>query len=153
MAEQEYLFINRVCHLDTRLTLSRLEEEFAKALMECKILGARCKGCHRILIPPRVVCNKCEDEVEETLLDQGSTGIVQSAIKLEYKITDCSTAKPKPTPYPYATIELEGGGRVDGFLNVDDLSKVKVGQKVRPLWKPKEERIGHLTDIVYWEII
>ena len=154
MSEQEYLFIERVCHLETRLTLSRLEEEFAKALMnEGRILGARCKGCHRILVPPRIVCNKCEEEVEEKLIDQGATGKIETAIKLEYKIVDPSTAQPKSPHYPYASIELEGGGRIDGLLNVDDLSKVKVGQRAKPVWKPKEERIGHLTDIAYWELV
>ena len=33
--------------------------QFLAGLKECKLLGRQCHGCQRIMIPPRMFCEKC----------------------------------------------------------------------------------------------
>jgi len=52
-----------------------------------------------------------------------------------------------------AMIEIDGSGGVAimGKLGEVDPKEIRIGMRVKAVWKPEGERIGAITDIKYWE--
>ena len=53
-------------------------------------------------------------------------------------------------------IEIDGATPGHGIMHMIgevDPADVKVGMKVKAVWKPEEEREGAITDIKYWKPI
>ena len=153
MAEQEYLSIHHVMNLRTEHLMSKFETEFANGLRDGKILAVRCSVCKRLMIPPRLVCGLCDAKVEDEMVEQGTKGKVINAIRLEMKQLDAETGEVREFPYPMGGVELETGGRMDCNFSEEDVTKLKPGTPVAVVWKPKEEREGRLTDILYFKPI
>lgn len=118
-------------------------------LKEGKIVGRRCDGCHRVLVPPRWVCEWCFRPTAAwvRVKDTGRVNtfsicyITWNMIRLE-------------TPQIPAVIEIDGAAPGAGFLHLlgdVDPKKVKVGMKVKAVWKKPEERTGSITDIAYFK--
>ena len=61
----------------------------------------------------------------------------------------------KDVPFAAAYIELDGPYPVafSHVLKETDPKRIHTGMRVKPVFKPREERIGHLTDIRYFESI
>ena len=152
MSEQEYLTIHHIMNLRTKYVLSKLESEFAAGLRKGKILAARCPNCKRFMIPPRLVCGLCDTRVEREMVEQSDRGRVINAVKLEMKQVDAETGEIKEFPYPMGAVELETGGRMDCNFG-EEVTKLQAGAPVEAVWKPKEEREGKLTDILYFKPI
>jgi hypothetical protein len=54
-----------------------------------------------------------------------------------------------------ALIEIDGSGGVAimHLLGEVDPKQVKIGMRVKAVWKPEAEREGAITDIEYWKPI
>lgn len=122
---------------------------FLNQLKEGKIMGRSCKKCKRILVPPRMFCEECfratDDWVE--VKDSGTV----NTFAISYIATDASRMK---TPKIPAVIDLDGASKGMGILHLldeVDPKKVKIGMKVKAVWKPKEQRKGDITDIKYFK--
>ena len=117
-------------------------------LKEGKIIGTKCNKCRRVLLPARVFCEWCFRPVDEWVYLK-DTGTVNT-FSIAY--TDWMARRIKEPQIP-AIIEIDGSGGVGimHLLEEVDPQKVKIGMRVKAVWKPKKEREGSITDIKYWK--
>ncbi len=132
---------------------------FLDGLKGGKILGTRCDGCGRVLIPPRIFCEWCFKDVDKWLEHPG-TGTV-STYSLSYIGTDPAERFEKPVIVAVIWFDetlravkssktvLHAAGILHKIQGIDP-EKVKVGMRVRPVWKKPEEREGSILDIAYF---
>jgi hypothetical protein len=114
-----------------------------------KLLGVRCRSCNRIMVPPRLFCEECFKTVDEFVPVQ-DTGIVNT-FAICYIRTDASRQKRPQLP---AVIEIDGATKGMGILHLLGEVKpadVKIGMRVKAVWKPARERKGDITDIRYFK--
>ncbi len=128
--------------------------QFLAALKDGKLLGRKCHGCQRIVIPPRMFCEKCFRRSDEWV-ELKDTGRINT-FSVSFVNWDASR---RSTPQVPAVIEIDGASPGMGILHllgeVGDtlqavLDRVKVGTPVKAVWKPAEQREGQITDILYF---
>jgi uncharacterized OB-fold protein len=115
------------------------------------ILGARCTTCRKIVVPPRLVCEWCFRPMGEVIPLQ-DTGKVNT-FSLCYVTWDVQRIKEPEIP---AVIEIDGASPLHGIMHMlgeVDPPKVHIGMRVKAVWRPKDERIGAITDILYFKPI
>jgi uncharacterized OB-fold protein len=122
---------------------------FLNQMKEGKLMGRLCETCGRIMVPPRMFCEECFRPSDEWVEVKDSGTINTFAIS--YIATDASRVKKPTIP---AVIDLDGASEGMGILHIIsevDPKKVKIGMKVKAVWKPKGERKGDITDIKYFK--
>jgi len=129
---------------DTGEAISRYLEELGQG----RLIARRCRGCERVMIPPRMFCERCFRSTDEWVYVNG-TGTVKT-FSLCYVTWDVRVLRRPQIP---AVIDIDGASPGMGILHV--LGKVapkqvRVGMKVRAVWKPASKRVGSITDIAYW---
>jgi uncharacterized OB-fold protein len=120
-------------------------------LKEGRIMGTRCRHCRRTVVPPRTVCEWCFEPMDEwvTLQDTGTV----NTFSLCYVTWDMKRVK---EPEISAVIDIDGTSPRVGIMHMlgevepDD---VKIGMKVKAVWKLPEEREGSILDIKYFKPI
>ncbi len=127
---------------DTGVAISR----FLDGLQQGKVLGRECRGCERVLVPPRMFCERCFRETD-AWIEVESTGVVQT-----YSICHVSwDMQALDEPEIPAVIWIDGSDgallHVLGDVRPDD---VRVGMSVEAAWKSKGERVGSILDIAYF---
>jgi hypothetical protein len=130
-------------------TYGRAGEAYFRNLMDKgTFLGARCGKCHITYVPPRIYCEQCFARLEESYVDVGDHGIVQTFTVL-YKNLDGSK---KEKPLAMAMVEIEGtDGGVVHCLGEVEPEEVYIGMEVEAVLKPKAQRQGAITDIKYFK--
>ena len=119
---------------------------FLDGLREGRLLGRECRSCERVLLPPRMFCERCFRSTDRWV-EVGSTGTVQT-----YSI--CHVAwdmRPLETPELPAVIAIDGSD--GGFLHrlaECDPSDVRIGLPVEAVWRDGTERSGSILDIAYF---
>lgn len=130
---------------DTGIGIGR----YLEGLREGILWGTTCHRCQRTVVPPRVFCELCMSPLIEwkRLKD---TGIVNT-----FSICHVSwDAKRVEIPYLPAVIEIDGATRGHGILHLlDEINPkdIKIGLRVKAVWKRPEERTGAITDIQYFK--
>jgi len=124
---------------------------YLKGLKQGKLLGTYCKKCKRTVIPPRVFCEICFRNMDKWI-ELKDTGTVNT-FSICYVTWDM-----KKLTYPQipAVIEIDGASKGKGILHLlaeVDPKQVKLGMKVKAVWKPRKERTGAITDIKYFKPI
>ena len=115
------------------------------------ILGTSCNHCRRIVVPPRNVCEWCYRPMGNFVPLQ-DTGTVNT-FSLCYVTWDVQRIKEPETP---AVIEIDGASPMHGImhkLGEVEPQEIKIGMRVKAVWKPAEERQGAITDILYFKPI
>lgn len=115
------------------------------------IWGVRCHKCGRIMVPPRIFCEWCFRNIDEwvQLKDTGSV----NTFSLCYVTWDVKRINEPQIP---AVIEIDGASTGMGIMHLlgdVDPEKVRIGMRVKAVWKPVGEREGAITDIRYWRPI
>lgn len=134
-------------------------ERFLEGLKEGRIIGTRCEGCGRVFIPPRSFCELCFRRVR-TYVEHSGEGEVAT-----YSVAYIGTNPRERLARPevVAVIWFEGtkvvrpnshhvfhaAGLMHKLGEVEP-SEVRIGMKVKPVWRPKEQRRGEITDILYF---
>jgi uncharacterized OB-fold protein len=117
-------------------------------LRQGRLTGTHCRHCHRTVVPPRTVCEWCFEPMSEWVRLQ-DTGTVNT-FSLCYVTWDMRRLT---EPEISAVIEIDGTSPPVGIMHlldeVDPLD-VRIGMRVRAVWKPTEERQGAITDIRYF---
>ncbi|HLE15337.1 MAG TPA: Zn-ribbon domain-containing OB-fold protein [Anaerolineales bacterium] len=124
---------------------------YLAALKEGFLLGGRCSTCRRTVIPPRVVCEWCFRPMDEYVPLQ-DTGTVNT-YSLCYVTWDVQRIREPEIP---AVIEIDGASPLHGILHKlgeVDPQQVRIGMRVRAVWKEPAERQGAITDILYFKPI
>jgi hypothetical protein len=130
---------------DTGVAIGRFLEE----LKGGKIIGMKCPRCRRIMIPPRMFCELCYQPCREWIYLQ-DRGTVRSFC-ISYLRWNASRMK---DPFIPSVIELEGATKGMGFFHLTgeiEPQDMKIGLKVKAVWKDAKERIGAITDIRYFK--
>ena len=122
---------------------------YIRELKNGKIIARKCNGCRKILVPPRMHCEWCWRPTDswEYVKD---TGVINT-FSLCYITWDMVKLKVPEIP---AVIEIDGAAPGHGIMHKIggvDPKKVKIGMKVKAVWKPAEERTGSILDIRYWK--
>ena len=126
--------------------------KFLTGLKEGKLLGRCCKNCDRILIPPRMFCELCYGPTEGWV-ELPDTGTVQT-FSISRLDPDARRIKNKKDYILIGVISIDGAADKHGFMHYFGEMKheeLKIGMKVRAVWKPAKEREGAITDIKYFK--
>ena len=152
-AEGKVLFTEGAPNTHYRWDAGYATSRFLKGLKEGKILGVKCNKCKRVVTPPRLFCEKCFKEMDEWV-ELPHTGTINT-FSLCYITWDMKRIKEPEIPI---VVDIDGTDRGDGapvgFLHKLGEVKpedVKIGMRVRAVWKPEEEREGRITDILYFK--
>ena len=127
---------------DTGVAVGR----FLDGLRAGKVLGRACAGCGRVLVPPRMFCERCFRQTDRWV-EVESTGVVQTFSRCHVS-WDMQRLESPELP---AVIAIDGSD--GGFLHVlgeVDPDEVRIGMAVEAVWKSTSERTGSILDIVHF---
>ena len=130
---------------------------YLEGMKQGKILGIRCPGCRRTLVPPRSFCELCFRPLDDWV-ELSDTGRINT-----YSVSFVNwDASRRSSPEVPGVVEIDGAspgmailhliGDVGGTLE-EITSRLKLGSPVQAVWKPAEEREGAITDIRYFRPI
>ena len=117
-------------------TASSGESAYLRGLAEGRLLGQRCGVCGKVYIPPRGTCPAdgvpMAEEVELPEVGTVTTFCVVNVAYPGQRVTP---------PYVAAAVLLDGADIAFQHLILGcDVSEVRMGMRVRAVWKPPEER-------------
>jgi uncharacterized OB-fold protein len=118
---------------------------YLDGLREGRILGRECRACGRVLVPPRMFCERCFRPTDRWV-DVAPTGTVNT-YSICYVTWDM---RPLTVPELPAVIELGDGGVLHKLGGIEP-EDVHIGMPVEAVWKPPGERRGSILDIVHWK--
>src|SRR3989338_2445042 len=127
-------------------------EAIGRYLAELKrgrLIARRCRKCDRVMIPPRMFCERCFRPTDDWVYVK-DTGTVNT-FSLCYVSWDVRRLKRPEIP---AVIEIAGASAGMGILHIlkkVEPRSVRIGMRVKAVWKPRSRRVGSITDIAYWE--
>lgn len=129
--------------LDYDYAASPEESLFYRGLNEGRIMGQRCPTCQKVYVPPRSACpadgTPTEEEVELSQTGTITTFCIVNVPFLGQKI--------KP-PYVSAYVLLDGADIAVLHLILGvPAEKVRMGMRVKAVWKPREEWAYSLENI------
>ena len=131
--------------------------QFLAGLKDGKIIAAVCNHCESTQVPPMMFCHECFNPMSG-YKEIADTGIINT-FSLAYINTD-ATRRDKPELPIVVDFDESKSARADspsGLLHLldenTDISKIKVGAKVKAVWKPENERVGDITDIMYFKLM
>jgi uncharacterized OB-fold protein len=130
---------------DTGEAVSR----FLAELKNGKIIARKCKSCGRTLIPPRMFCERDFVPTDEWVYVK-DTGTVKT-YSISYLAADASRLR---EPIVVAVVDIDGASDGMGMLHIlKGVSKdqIRIGMRVKAVWKPKAKRRGAITDIDHFE--
>ncbi len=118
-----------------------------------RFLGIRCPACGKVRVPPRRICGPCFRELHE-LVSLPNTGTLTAFSIVNYPFIDPATGLQRPIPYTYGYIRIDGSDNIfSHVINETDPEKIRVGVKVRAVFKEPSEMEGNIEDIRCFEII
>lgn len=122
---------------------------FLQELKAGKIIGIKCNRCRRVIVPPRMFCEYCYGPTSDWVYLK-DTGTVET-FSLSYLDAD---ARRIEEPILIGVISIDGASPKHGFMHYFGEMKpeeLKIGMKVKAVWKPENEREGSITDIKYFK--
>jgi hypothetical protein len=129
--------------------LGQANIKFLEGLKQGKIIGIKCHACDRILVPPRMFCEYCYGPTDGWV-ELPDTGIIET-FSISYLDPN---ARRITEPILIGVIDIDGAPPHHGFMHYFgemDPKEIKIGMKVKAVWKPAEEREGSITDIKYFK--
>jgi uncharacterized OB-fold protein len=112
-----------------------------------KIMGIKCPTCNLVYVPPRSTCKYCFGKLSE-LVEVSPKGTL-----LTYAIAhQPNPVQPLEPPIAYGIVRLDGAdtGLVHMLGEVDP-KQLKIGMRVKALFKVKKERQASILDIKYFK--
>lgn len=117
-----------------------------------RIIARKCHGCKRVMIPPRMFCELCWRPTDEWVYVQ-DTGTINTFVvsHVDWKASRVPKGERYFTP---AVIEIDGASPGMGLLHhINEIEPydIKMGMRVKAVWKPARQREGAITDIKYFK--
>lgn len=133
--------------LDYQYAASPEESAFYRGLNEGRIVGQRCPTCQKVYVPPRSACpadgTPTAEEVEVSQTGTITTFCIVNVPFLGQKITP---------PYVSAYVLLDGADIAVLHLILGvPAAEVRMGMRVKAVWKPREEWTYSLENIDHFE--
>lgn len=136
--------------LDYDYIASPEESAFGRGLKDGKILALACPECSKVYVPPRGACPTCGVPTSQPH-ELPDTGIVTTFCIVNVPFLG---QKIKP-PYVSAYVLLDGAdiAFLHLILGSDDFhaNDVRMGMRVKAVWKPEAERTFSLENISHFE--
>jgi uncharacterized protein len=131
--------------LQWKYTAGVAGDRFLRLLMQGKIQASECKNCKKSYLPPKIFCKDCFSQLNDWKDIDENTGSI-------YSFTTLPNKKDGGKEETIVLIRFDGieGGLI-GRMKSSKEEKPRIGMKVRPVFKPKNSRIGDLSDIDYFE--
>ena len=126
-------------------SVGKAGERFFTELKDSKrIMGARCRKCSRVLVPPRIFCEECfVDDMEWVEVEPRGTLVTFGD---SYFSTDGKRLK---EPWILGIVKLNGSdGGLIHFIGEAKAEDLKIGMPMEAIFK--EERDGNILDIKYF---
>lgn len=101
---------------------------FWAALAAHRVILQECTACRRRRFPRMPTCPYCGQE-GGTDVEVAGTGYVYSWVRVDRALTPTMAGE---VPYCIATVDLDGGGRIQGRL--DPPGAARIGGRVRPVF-------------------
>lgn len=136
-----------------RMSGGQAISRFLKELKAGRIVGRKCRRCNRILIPPRMYCEYCFRPTDEWVYVR-PIGKVKTAVVSYIAATRERLREPEVVGI-IEFLDAPGSG-IFHRLKVkpeDVVSRKVFGLKVEAVWKPEDERVGSINDILYFKPI
>jgi len=150
--ERELISIPITVDVPYRFAAGKYMSRFLTELRDNgRFIGIRCPVCGRVQMPPRVVCAVCHVKNTEWV-ELGLEGSLAGFTIMYLPLTDPTTGKAHEPPFVYGSVRLDGcDSVVDHLINVEpDVDKIRVGMRLKAVFRPKEQRTGDLSDIVHF---
>jgi uncharacterized OB-fold protein len=133
--------------LDYQYAASPEESAFYRGLNEGRIVGQRCPTCQKVYVPPRSACpadgTPTAEEVELSQTGTITTFCIVNVPFLGQKIIP---------PYVSAYVLLDGADIAILHLILGvPAGEVRMGMRVKAVWKPREEWAYSLENIDHFE--
>ena len=109
-----------------------------------ELLGTRCAPCSQVYLPARLFCERCFSELTERM-PVGPEGIIKS-----FTIAHVDPQNERvQQPVAWALVQLDGATTVllHKLLDVREVSRIAIGDRVGIVLKPETERSGSMLDI------
>lgn len=148
VAEEPVRSIRTPIRLEYDFIPSAAAQEYLRAYADKRILGNRSPVDGAVFVPPRGVDPRHGVEATE-MVDLAHTGHVGNFCVTHLPIPGRNDL---PTPYASAWIHLDGADI--GFLGLVsgcDLDEVRIGMRVRAVWKSDDELEATAENVRYWE--
>lgn len=149
------LDISMTVDVPYRFAAGKYMAKFLLALQQFgKFYGIQCPKCRRVQMPPRVVCAKCHVE-NDKWVELKQEGTLVGFTIMYLPLTDPTTGKPHEPPFVYGSVKLDGSdSTLDHMINIEpDVDKVRIGMRLKAVLRPREKRIGDLSDIIHFDEI
>jgi uncharacterized protein len=133
---------------DDGVAIGRYRDE----LKNGKIVARKCNKCDRVMIPPRMFCELCWRPTDEWVYCK-DTGTVNTFSLCHVNWDASRIPEGEPLHLP-AVIHVDGASPGTGILHLlgeVDPESIKIGMKVKAVWKKPGERQGSITDILYFK--
>jgi len=129
-------------------TAGRAVSRYLRGMAGKRILGERCGATGQVFVPPRGVSPLAGAATSEAV-ELADTGYVESFNITRVPIERRPDLEP---PYCSAWIVLDGAsvGSLGLVINIAP-EEVRIGMRVRAVWKPAEELETSAANILGWE--
>lgn len=94
-------------------------QEYNEALKNDKLLGLKCQQCGNIIVPPKMVCEKC-NSTDMEIIELSGKGKIRTFTTINVPPEGRETE----TPYTIVMVELEEGPWLTGNLSGVDVANV-----------------------------
>ncbi len=146
MEEKGITQVRSIINPEYRYSVGRYLERFYQGLEAGKIWGIKCPRCGMVYVPPRWICYKCYQKMEEWI-EVKDRGVLKSWSQLYVS----ARKNPLKEPVLFGLIQLDGADTaIYGELRDLKPEQLKVGLRLKAVWK--KERKGAVSDIEYFTL-
>ncbi|MEM7142337.1 MAG: OB-fold domain-containing protein [Actinomycetota bacterium] len=129
-------------------TPGRAASEYLRAMKDKKILAERCGTTGQVFLPPRGV-SPVAGTLTDSKVELPDTGYVESFNITRVPIATRPDLEP---PYCSAWILVDGASiSMMGLVINVDVDEVRLGMRVKAVWKPDDELEMSATNMLGWE--
>jgi len=121
---------------------------FLAELEQGRLIARECKGCDRILFPPRMFCEECYRPTDAWVYVR-DTGTIET-YSISYLDTD---ARRITEPILVGVVSIDGASPKMGMMHYfGEMSKddIRIGMRVQAKWREARDRTGSVLDIEYF---
>ncbi len=133
--------------LDYRYTPGLASSRFLRAVAEGRLIGQRCSECGLVYVPPRGSC-PTDGVPTEAEVELAHTGVVTTFCVVNVPFVGHAIEM----PYVAASILLDGADiAFQHLVQGVPADQVRIGMRVRAVWRPREEWGPSLENIRHFE--
>ena len=121
---------------------------FLAELQRGRLIARTCRRCKRTLFPPRMFCEECFRPTDAWTYVQ-DTGTIET-YSVSYIDLD---ARRIEEPVFVGVVSVDGASPKMGIMHYFGgvtPETIRIGMRVKAVWRPPEERVGSVLDIRFW---